>query len=74
MVSLHSGAQNAAMDQFNGERNSSVGMRRLVRLQRSYRCASCAAEHNSWARLSSCPDCGHSLSMAVIRRAALTPV
>jgi transcription elongation factor Elf1 len=49
-----------------------MGVRRLVRLQRSYRCPECESEHHSWARLSSCPDCGHSLSVAVIRRAALT--
>jgi hypothetical protein len=59
------------MDRFHGEHNSSVGLRRVVRLQRSYLCAGCAAEHHSWARLSACPDCGHSLSVAVIRRAAL---
>jgi DNA-directed RNA polymerase subunit RPC12/RpoP len=63
-----------AMKRFHGEQNAEVGMRRLVRLQRSYRCASCAAEHHSWARLSSCPDCGHSLSVAVIRRAVIAPV
>jgi DNA-directed RNA polymerase subunit RPC12/RpoP len=63
-----------AMERFHGEQNGEVGMKRLVRLQRSYRCASCAAEHHSWARLSACPGCGNSLSVAVIRRAALTPV
>jgi DNA-directed RNA polymerase subunit RPC12/RpoP len=61
-----------AMERFHGDQSSNVSMRRLVRLQRSYRCASCDAEHHSWARLSSCPDCGRSLSVAVIRRAALT--
>ena len=60
-----------AMERFHGE-TPDVGMRRLVRLQRSYRCAGCGAEHHSWGRLSSCPDCGRSLSVAVIRRAALT--
>jgi transcription elongation factor Elf1 len=44
--------------------------RRMVRLQRSYTCPSCAAEHHSWARLSTCPGCGHSLVVAVIKRAA----
>ena len=62
----------SAMERFQGDQSSNVSMRRLVRLQRSYRCASCDAEHHSWARLSSCPDCGRSLSVAVIRRAALT--
>jgi DNA-directed RNA polymerase subunit RPC12/RpoP len=61
-----------AMEQIHGDQGSNVSMRRLVRLQRSYWCASCEAEHHSWARLSSCPDCGRSLSVAVIRRAALT--
>jgi DNA-directed RNA polymerase subunit RPC12/RpoP len=61
--------QNAPMERFHGEQKAKAGMRRLVRLQRSYRCAGCAAEHHSWARLSSCPDCGRSLSVAVIRRA-----
>ena len=60
------------MERFHQQNDSNVSMRRLVRLQRSYRCATCATEHHSWARLSSCPDCGHSLSVAVIRRAALT--
>ena len=44
--------------------------RRMVRLQRSYTCPGCAAEHRTWARLSTCPDCGHSLVVAVIKRAA----
>jgi hypothetical protein len=44
--------------------------RRMVRLQRSYTCPGCDAEHHSWARLSSCSDCGHSLVVAVIKRAA----
>jgi peptide subunit release factor 1 (eRF1) len=50
---------------------SDMAVGRLVRLQRSYRCPECEAEHHSWARLSSCPDCGHPLSVAVITRAAL---
>ena len=44
--------------------------RRMIRLQRTYTCPGCAGEHHSWARLSSCPQCGRSLSVAVIRRAA----
>jgi transcription elongation factor Elf1 len=44
--------------------------RRMVRLQRSYTCPGCAAEYHSWARLSSCSECGHSLVVAVIKRAA----
>jgi transcription elongation factor Elf1 len=44
--------------------------RRMVGLERHYRCGSCAAEHSSWARMSSCPDCGHEYVAAVIRRAA----
>ena len=44
--------------------------RRMVRLQRSYTCPACASVHHSWARLGSCPDCGQSLVVAVIRRAA----
>ena len=32
------------MERFHGDQGSTVGMRRLVRLQRSYRCASCDAE------------------------------
>jgi predicted amidophosphoribosyltransferase len=47
--------------------------RRLVGLERSYECASCGAEHRSWTRLRSCPDCGEHLAVAVIRRAALVP-
>ena len=42
----------------------------MVRLQRSDTCPGCAAEHLSWARLNTCPDCGHSLVVAVIKRAA----
>ncbi len=44
--------------------------KRMVRLQRSYTCPGCTAEHLSWARLDACPDCGHSLVVAVIKRAA----
>jgi rubrerythrin len=45
--------------------------RRLVGLERHYRCSSCGGEHRSWSRLSSCPTCGEPLSAARIRRAAL---
>jgi hypothetical protein len=45
--------------------------RRLVGLERQYRCGSCAGEHRSWTPLRSCPDCGERLAVAVIRRAAL---
>jgi hypothetical protein len=46
-------------------------MRRLVGLERHYRCAACDGEHRSWTRMRRCPDCGHALTTAVIRRAAL---
>jgi len=46
-------------------------VRRLVGLERHYRCSGCAAEHHSWSRLSSCPDCGTAFALAVIRRAAV---
>ncbi len=45
-------------------------VRRLVGLEREYRC-SAGHEHRSWGRLRSCPDCGESLAVAVIRHAAL---
>jgi len=45
-------------------------MRRLVGLQREYRCSS-GHQHRSWTRHWSCPECGESLAVAVIRRAAL---
>ena len=45
--------------------------RRLLSFQRSYACGGCETKHQSWARLHACPDCGHSLSVAVIRRVAL---
>lgn len=45
-------------------------VRRLVGLEREYRC-SAGHEHRSWNRLRACPDCGESLAIAVIRRAAL---
>jgi hypothetical protein len=44
--------------------------RRMVGLERHYRCAGCGAEHTSWARMSGCPDCGRPFAAAVIRRAA----
>jgi hypothetical protein len=46
------------------------GHRRLVGLERRYRCHSCGGEHRSWSRLRTCPDCGQALKSAVIRRAA----
>jgi hypothetical protein len=45
-------------------------LRRLVGLEREYQC-SAGHRHRSWDRLRSCPDCGESLAVAVIRRAAL---
>ncbi len=53
-----------------GGSGRSPAMRRLVGMQREYRC-SAGHEHLSWERLRSCPDCGESLAVAVIRRAAL---
>jgi hypothetical protein len=44
--------------------------RRMVGLERQYHCGSCGADHSSWARLRSCPDCGQRYASAVIRRAA----
>jgi hypothetical protein len=49
---------------------SGRGVRRLVGLERKYRC-SAAHEHHSWARLRACPECGEQLTVAVIHRAAL---
>jgi hypothetical protein len=45
-------------------------VRRVVGLEREYRC-SAGHEHRSWGRIRSCPECGESLAVAVIRRAAL---
>jgi transcription elongation factor Elf1 len=45
--------------------------RRVVALERHYRCQTCGHEHRSWSRLRSCADCGETLSHAVIRRAAV---
>jgi hypothetical protein len=47
------------------------GVRRLVGLERAYRCSD-GHEHVSWARLRACPQCDEPLTVAVIRRAALT--
>jgi hypothetical protein len=47
------------------------GGRRLVGLERHYRCPSCGGEQRSWRRISSCPECGELLAAARIRRAAL---
>ncbi|MDX6582934.1 MAG: hypothetical protein QOI10_2118 [Solirubrobacterales bacterium] len=44
--------------------------RRMVGLERRYHCDGCGGEHRSWARMSSCPDCGEAYVAAVIRRAA----
>jgi hypothetical protein len=44
--------------------------RRMVGLERRYNCGGCGGEHRSWARLSSCPECGEAYVSAVIRRAA----
>ncbi|HYU60767.1 MAG TPA: hypothetical protein VEK39_08400 [Solirubrobacterales bacterium] len=56
----------------DGIRGRARDARRLVGLERSYRCDGCGAEHRSWARIRSCPDCGEPLAVAVIRRAAFT--
>ena len=45
--------------------------RRLVGLERQYRCGACGAERHSWARMAACPDCGEAYVAAVIRRAAI---
>ncbi|HEX6116246.1 MAG TPA: hypothetical protein VFY99_04050 [Solirubrobacterales bacterium] len=57
--------------QFRKPRRSTANRGQAVRLERNYECASCDAEHRSWTRLRSCPDCGEHLAVAVIRRAAL---
>jgi predicted amidophosphoribosyltransferase len=44
--------------------------RRMIGVQRSYRCDGCGAEARSWTRLSLCPRCGEHLTTAVIDRAA----
>jgi predicted amidophosphoribosyltransferase len=60
---------NATLLQLNGIREAES--RRLVGLERHYRCDSCGGEHRSWSRVRSCPDCGEALTSARIRRAAL---
>jgi len=45
--------------------------RRLVGLERQYRCESCSGEHRSWSRLRTCPDCGEAFHGARISRAAV---
>jgi lipopolysaccharide biosynthesis regulator YciM len=47
------------------------GSRRLVGLERHYRCQACGGESHSWKRLRHCPGCGSALGAARIRRAAL---
>jgi len=60
----------AMKTQFRKPAPSGLGSRRL---ERSYHCASCGAEHRSATRMRSCPDCGEHLAVAVIRRVALAP-
>jgi hypothetical protein len=48
--------------------------KRMVGLERSYRCSACGYEQRSWTRLSACEGCGETLGVAVIRRAAFAPV
>jgi hypothetical protein len=45
--------------------------RKLVGLERHYRCRSCGEAHRSWSKLRTCPRCGEPLRAARIRRAAL---
>jgi hypothetical protein len=45
--------------------------RRLVALERQYRCQGCGCERTSWMRIRDCPECGEAFVAAVIRRAAL---
>jgi len=47
-------------------------IRRMIGVQRSYRCVGCGAEARTWSRLSICPRCAEPLSVAVISRAAFT--
>jgi rubrerythrin len=54
-----------------GIRRRARDARRLVALERSYRCDGCGGEHRSWSRVRACPDCGAPFAVAVIRRAAL---
>gem|GEM_PF-5224288 len=46
--------------------------RRLVALERQYRCPSCGHSQRAWSRLRACAVCGRRLTVAVIRRAALS--
>lgn len=61
---------NAPITGITGNGHARCGVRRLVGLEREYRCSS-GHEHRSWDRIRTCPNCGESLSVAIIRRAAL---
>jgi DNA-directed RNA polymerase subunit RPC12/RpoP len=61
----------AMKTQFRKPSRSVAGARRL---ERSYDCASCGAQHRSVTRMRSCPECGERLAVAVIRRAKLAGV
>ncbi len=57
------------------ERNQSgthLAARRLIAMERHYRCPACDRDHTSWTRMRSCTACGETLTHAVIRRAALS--
>jgi hypothetical protein len=58
----------AMKTQFRKPSRSGVGSRRL---ERSYDCTSCGAQHRTVARMRCCPECGEHLAVAVIRRASL---
>jgi hypothetical protein len=62
-------AENARMTR-NGIQITS--RRRVLGLERRYRCDSCGGEHRSWERTAFCPSCGEAFVAAVIRRAAVT--
>ena len=64
-----SGAEHCAMTR-NGIHLTS--RRRIVGLERRYRCEACGSEHRSWERAAACPSCGEAFVAAVIRRAALS--
>jgi hypothetical protein len=49
----------------------SAAAKRVIGLERHYRCSGCGHEHRSWSRLRTCTTCGEPLAHAVIRRAAL---
>jgi hypothetical protein len=55
----------------DNELHPRLKIRRFVGLERHYHCDSCAQEHRSWKRMRRCPGCGHTLTTAVIRRAAV---